>query len=276
LRAGLALFLRPPEVDIALRPQTAPAINGSSHKHPAERQKTINVRCFGGFSFEIDGVAIDLAELRPRARALLRLLAVNPDRAVHRERLVDALWPGADLAVGTRRLQVALSSVRQLLEHAGLPGTEILARQGDAYRLSLPADSFLDVRSFERGLRAAVAAAASGYTMASMTTREAALSLYRGDLLPEDGPAEYLIADRERLRLAAAIAAAALAQDCRALGEDRRALAAARLSVQLDRFQDLAWELLAELHEESGDSSAAAHARREHAEAQAELDLSSS
>ena len=122
-----------------------------------------------------------------------------------------------------------------------------LARQGDAYRLSLPAEGFLDVRSFERGLRAAAAAAASGDTMASMTAREAALSLYRGDLLPEDGPAEYLIADRERLRLAAATAAVALAQDCRLLGETRRALAAARLSVQLDRFQDLAWELLASI-----------------------------
>jgi len=50
------------------------------------------------------------------------------------------------------------------------------------------------------------------------------------------------------------------------------ALAAARLSVQLDRFQDLAWQLLVELHEESGDSSAAALARRDHAQAQAEPD----
>jgi DNA-binding SARP family transcriptional activator len=233
------------------------------------------VRCFGGFALEVSGALVDLSELRPRARALLRLLAVSPDRAVHRERLVDALWPGVDLLVGTRRLQVALSSVRQLLEHAGLSGSDIVARQGDAYRLSLPAGSLHDVRSFENGIRAAATMAVSLDTTARVTVREAALALYRGDLLPEDGPADYLIADRERLRLSAATAAVALAQDSRSLGRTTQALAAARLSVQLDRFQDLAWELLAELHEESGDSSAAARARREHAETQAELELSS-
>jgi len=278
LLSGLALFLHSPDAPGApRRDNSRPALTSQVDKTPGTAARhSIKVRCLGGFSFEVDDVALDLTELRPRARALLRLLAVSTDRAVHRERLVDALWPGVDLAVGTRRLQVALSSVRQLLEHAGLSGIEIVARQGDAYRLSLPAEGSLDVRSFERGLRAATAAAASGDIMACMTAREAALSLYRGDLLPEDGPAEYLIADRERLRLAAATAAVALAQDCRLLGESRRALAAARLSVQLDRFQDLAWELLATLHEESGDSSAATRARREHADAQAELDLSSS
>ena len=43
--------------------------------------------------------------------------------------------------------------------------------------------------------------------------------------------------------------------------------------MQLDRYQDLAWELLVELHEAAGDSSAAALARREHAQVQAELDV---
>ena len=232
----------------------------------------VGVRCFGGFSLEVDGEQVDLGPLRPRARALLRLLALSPDRDVHRERLVDALWPGVDLTIGTRRLQVAVSSVRQLLEHVGLRGSEVLVRRGDAYRLALPPGGTIDVLMFERGLREASAAASRGDTMASMAAREAALSFYRGEVLPEDGPAEYVVGDRERLRLAAAAAAAALAQDGRSLGHPRQALAAARLSVQLDRFQDLAWQLLVELHEDAGDNSAAARARREHAQAQAELE----
>ncbi len=230
------------------------------------------IKCFGGFGLEIDGRPIDLTPLRPRARALLRLLALSPDRDVHREHLVDALWPGADLTIGTRRLQVAVSSVRQLLEHAGLSGADVLVRRGDAYRLAVPAGGGTDVRRFERGLREATEAAGRGDILASMTARQAALSLYRGDILPEDGPADHVVAERDRLRLAAAAAAAALAQDSRAQGHPRQALAAARLSVQLDRYQDLAWQLLVELHQASGDSSAAARARREHAQAQAELE----
>jgi DNA-binding SARP family transcriptional activator len=234
--------------------------------------RTVQLRCLGGFALEVDDRMIDLGSLRPRARALLRLLALSPNRDVHREQLIDALWPGVDLAVGTRRLQVAVSSVRQLLEQAGLPGTEVLARRGDAYRLSLPPVSVVDVEAFERGLREADAAARRG-DAAAAEIRAAALGRYRGDLLPEDGPAEHVVGERDRLRVLAATAAATLAQEYRALGQLRPALAAARQSVQLDRYQDLAWQLLADLHRDAGDDSAAARARREHAAAQAELEL---
>lgn len=251
---------------------TSPNTQRSGSGMDSASRSGLWIRCFGGFGMEIDGQPVDLTPLRPRARALLRLLALSPDRDVHREHLVDALWPGVDLTIGTRRLQVAVSSVRQLLEHAGLSGADVLVRRGDAYRLAVPAGGSTDVRRFERGLREATESAGRGDTVTSMAARQAALSLYRGDILPEDGPADHVVAERERLRLAAAAAAAALAQDSRAQGHPRQALAAARLSVQLDRFQDLAWQLLVELHEASGDNSAAARARREHAQAQAELE----
>ena len=224
-------------------------------------------------TLEVDGIPVDLTPLRPRARALLRLLALTPDRDVHREYLVDSLWPGVDLTIGTRRLQVAVSSVRQT---AGACRAVRVRRcsPGRATRTGwrCPPGSTIDVRNSSRRLRDAAGSAARGDTAASMTARQAALALYVGDVLPEDGPADYVIAERERLRLAAAAAAASLAQDSSDLGHTRQALAAARLSVQLDRYQDLAWELLVELHEASGDSSAAALARREHALVQAELD----
>jgi len=249
----------------------SPAAGPPVRADPEGRQ--LLIRCLGGFEIEITGQAVDLGALRPRARALLRLLALSPDRDVHREHLVDALWPGADLTAGTRRLQVAVSSVRQLLEQAGLAGTDVLARHGDAYRLALPAGSVVDVRSFERGLRDADSAAGRGDNSAAAAARAAALSWYRGDLLPEDGPADHVAAERDRLRLLAAGASATLAQEYRALGRLPEALTVARQSVHLDRYQDLAWELLADLHRDAGDDSAAARTRRDHAAAQAELEL---
>ena len=233
----------------------------------------VQVSCFGGFRVQLADEQVDLGSLRPRARALLRLLALTPEHDVHRERLVDALWPGVDLSVGTRRLQVAVSSVRQLLEQNGLPGADILTRHGDAYRLALPAGSTVDIRSFESALRDAASCAARGDTAGSARARAEALALYTGDLLPEDGPAEYVVDDRDRFRLAAASAAAGLARDALDLDRPREALDAARLSVQLDRYQDLAWDLLVQVHEASGDFSAAARARHEHARVQAELDV---
>ena len=260
--------IRPVPVDDTGRVRSAGAAEPGA---PAARTGIVKLRCFGGFGMEIDGATVDFTALRPRARALLRLLALTPDRDVHREYLVDALWPGVDLSIGTRRLQVAVSSVRQVLERGGLSGQDILLRRGDAYRLTLPPGSTVDVRDFEQALQHADRAVADGNALAGITHRQAALSLYRGDVLPEDGPAEYVVGERERLRLAAAAAAAVLAQDSHRLGRPGQALAAARQSLQLDRFQDLAWQLLVELHEEAGDSSAAALARKEHAQAQAEL-----
>lgn len=280
---GAATAATPPETEPATTTTTTTGTAGASPAIPAGGSgpapdavaRTVVVRCLGGFAVEIDGRAVDLAPLRPRARALLRLLAMTPNRDVHREHLVDALWPGTDLTVGTRRLQVAVSSVRQLLEQRGLPGGEVVLRHGDAYRLALPAGAVVDTETFERGLREADGAAARGEIAAAATVRGSALSWYRGDLLPEDGPAEHVVGERERLRLLAATAAATLARDYRTLGQLRQAVAAARQSVQLDRYQDLAWELLADLHRDAGDDSAAARTRREHAAAQAELELDS-
>ena len=272
----LAMLIRP-LMDLSRTPTdtstAAPTFPSGTGNRPPP--KTVHIRCFGGFAVVVDGVVVDLGPLRPRARALLRLLALTPDQGVHREHLVEALWPGVALSIGNRRLQVAVSSVRQLLEHAGLCGPSGLSRHGEAYRLTLPAGSTVDVRSFEQWLREAARCASRGDTTAGVAAREAALTLYSGELLPEDGSAEHIVSERERLRLAAASAAATQARDNRALGRTVDALEAARLSVKLDRFQDLAWELIIELHEASGDTTAAARARIEHARVLAELEKSS-
>jgi DNA-binding SARP family transcriptional activator len=236
---------------------------------PAEG--AVTVTCFGGFRIAIGGRPIGLDELRPRARSLLRLLAVSAPDAVHRERLVEAFWPDADLAAGTRRLQVAISSIRRLLQDAGVQG-EIIVRNGDAYRLSLPPDSTIDVSAFETALRDASWAATRGDVVTAVAARRRALALYGGHLLPEEGPADYLTATRDRLRIAAAAAAAAAAHESRRLGELGEAIAAARRSVDLDPFQDSAWDMLAALHTDAGDHLAATQARREHSRAIAEME----
>lgn len=228
----------------------------------------VRVTCFGGFGLQVAGAQVALDSLRPRARALLRLLALTPDVDVHREQLVETLWPGTALAAATRRLQVAVSSIRQLLEQYG---PDLIVRHGDAYRLQLPTGSSVDVRDFEQLLRS-VSLARRGDRNAAVLLRQRALALYTDDLLPEDGPAEHVAPHRERLRLAAAATAADLADDLRVLGDGDGALDAARLSVRLDPYQDRPWQLLVELHLDAGDATAAEQARRGHARAIADLE----
>jgi DNA-binding SARP family transcriptional activator len=221
-------------------------------------QTAPRLHTFGGFRLEIAGKDVDWPPLRPRARALLLLLAIHPGKDLHRERLIDALWPDAPAEAGTHRLQVAASNVRQCLAAVGL-GDQAVQRNGDAYRLVLP-DAWIDLTEFEAQLRRA---RRSG-TLADWS---GVLDLYVGELLPEVGAAEWVLAERDRYRLAAADAAVQVA----GLAEDAHALRAAHRAVELDSLRDSSWLLLADLQAEQGDPTAAAATRREHDRLYAEL-----
>ncbi len=268
--AGTATGSEPPPRDEpdgpALNRPAVPAGAGAGHPE-------VRLRLLGGFRLDVGGRSADWHGVRPRALVLLRLLAVSPDVDVHRERLVDALWPGVGLPTGTHRLQVAVSSLRAALDRAGLPGSTVLARHGEAYRLALPPGTTVDVRELLAQLAEASAARARGRTAAAAAAVRRALALYQGELLPEDGPAEWVLSERDRLRRCVATAAGELAEDCLRLGAVGEGLGAARRALELDRYQDRAWELVTELHERAGDRAAAARARQEHADALAELSV---
>ncbi len=86
--------------------------------HPVDTVPPVEIRCFGSFAFSVAGRPIDLAALKPRPRAVLRLLALHAGRPVHREVIQDALWRDADPETGARSLHVALSALRRELEPA--------------------------------------------------------------------------------------------------------------------------------------------------------------
>ena len=191
----------------AARPTSTPRTDPDAvHVLPAPRNAVedeaddpippVDLRCFGGLQLTVNGVQVDLSPLRPRSRTLLRMLALSVEQDVHRERLVDQLWPDTEVGVATRRLQVAVSSTRQFLEQSGMPEGFGVVRRGDAYRLTLPAGSHVDVRDFDATLHAAAAAST---VEQALTLRQRAIGLYRGELLPEEGPAEFVVGHRDRL-----------------------------------------------------------------------------
>ena len=240
----------------ALVPAPAPAAAASQAS--VGSRPTIELRCLGAFALRVDGVEVGWRLLRPKARCLLMLLALHQGRPVHREELIEALWPGATLSSGVRSLQVAVSSIRQCLAVGGVVGDPI-RRQGDAYELVL-GGAVVDVALFERTIEDA----RHLRPPEALVARETALELYRGELLPEVGPADWVVEDRDRLRLSAAGLAAAAAAAAIAVADHGTALDLARRSVTLDACHDPAWRLLIETYEQVGDLSAAAVARADH------------
>lgn len=233
----------------------------------------VEIWCFGGFRMRIDGRPMVWSPVRPRTRTAMRLLAMYAGRLVHKETIIQALWPDVPAVAATHNMHVTLSSLRTFLE----PGTprgrsSLIVRDGDAYELALPAEGFHDVAAFCAALDAARRARIAGDRTAVVELLRAAVAAYGGDLLPEDGPAEWVVWERETLIRRAADAAVELANVERVLGDVAGAVVAAQRCVQIDRYCDPGWRLLVSGYMQLGNLAAARRASRDYEEILSSLD----
>ncbi len=257
----------------ALKPIGASSPESSGTSGLPERPDhvpALEIHCFGAFAMAVAGRPVDLAALKPRPRAVLRLLAVNAGRPVHREVIQEALWREAEPEAGARSLHVALSALRRELEPPpGSGGHEILVRDGDAYRLAIPEGSQVDVLAFDDALRRARSARGRDNAVAVPAYR-AAIAAYTGDLLPEDGPADWIVARRDRARADYVEAALGLAELVVA-EQPAEAAAVCTAALGIDAYHDPLWRLLVDARERAGDWAAAASARASYARMLADL-----
>ena len=145
----------------------------------------LQIGLLGGFAVSVAGrpVAEDAWRLR-RARTLIKVLALAPEQRLHRDLLVELLWPDQTPAANSLH-QVLYTARRALGEASGR-----LAMRGDMVVL---ATDLVDVDAFEAAAREA---------RRSRTTEgyRAALDLYGGELLPEDRFEDWAQLRRDTLR----------------------------------------------------------------------------
>jgi DNA-binding SARP family transcriptional activator len=229
------------------------------------------VRTFGRFELTIDGRTVSLDAIKPRPRSLLRLLAVHAGSAVHREVIGAALWPEADGQTAARSLQVAVSAIRGLLaDQLGPAGGRLVVREGEAYRLAVAPEA-VDVRRFDLAVGDARSARSRGLVTTELLA--AAFAAYGGELLPEEGPSEWIVELREHYRTAAVEVAREAAEVALVAGEPRRAIDACRVGLVIDRYHDPLWRILIEARNAAGDLSAATRDRLEYEAILTELGL---
>lgn len=250
-------------VPLARSAAGARAPTGAAPASADPRHPHLTVGCFGGFRLRADGAELDLRAVRPQARALLRMLALNSGSPLHRELIADILWGdlGTDSAV--HALHVSVSSLRKALPRAGTSGS-IVERVGEAYRLGIRERHDCDLAEFDDRLAEAAASKLRRDAAATAGSLRRALALYVGDVLPEDGPAEWVTGARERYRTRAAEAASSLAHLELHLGEPRAAVAAASRAVEIDPWLDESWRTLVTVHRSSGDVVAAERAAEDY------------
>jgi len=250
------------EMNVAPSPDPNPAGRGNGiarHRSGVE----VRVRLLGGCALEVEGRRVALDSAKPRVRSLLRLLALHAGAPVHREVIQEALWPDADAVSGARSLHVALSSLRRLLDEVAAPlDGRLVVREGDAYRLDVGPDD-VDLGRFDRAMTSGRTARARGE--ASAAAFADAIDVYAGDLLPEEGPAEWVSERRDHSRAKAVEAATSLAEEALLAGDHASVVRACRFGLELDRYQDAFWRMLILARERAGEAGAASRDRREYA-----------
>jgi len=214
----------------------------------------VDVRCLGAFTLSVAGIEVDLGGLRAQARRVLRVLAMNYGQPVHDERLVTALWPDSSLKQAKHRLHVAISSLRALLRDR-LDGEAYgVVRHGSAYLLRLPAGSSVDLVEFASALDV-------WRRGRSTADGQRVLDLYGGELLVEEGPAEWVLARREAVRSQAVGVAVALARAALDRDDPGAALAACERALAIDELDTRIWALMSEARDRAGSHAAALRTR---------------
>ncbi len=277
---GLGILRGPPGLVGAAPAGGPPATEGQpAGGQPAGHPVGLRVRCLGELSASWGDRGIDLGGVRPRARALLAVLALNYPLPVHCEVLVEALWPGSEPRTGARNLQTAVSSLRRVLRRdcdplgttrndQVRPSPNPLIRRGEAYVLEATS---VDVAELRLSLRSASAARKAKDVPSEMLALEQALASTGAELLPEFGPADWVVRERERLGWDTIDSAERLAGLRLTAGRPLEALTAARTGLELDQYRESLWRLAISAAEMAEDHGLALTLRSGRAEALNEL-----
>jgi DNA-binding SARP family transcriptional activator len=114
------------------------------------------IHLFGPFRVTVDGVQIDEARWgRRKSKTLIKLLALQPQRQssrqMHREELIELLWPGLGSEQGLNNLHKALHAARRALEPGISAGSSsrFLQMRDQLVMLQGADDVSVDVSEFE-------------------------------------------------------------------------------------------------------------------------------
>lgn len=163
----------------------------------------LQVRAFGGLTFFLEESRISLVWGSQKARLLFCSLLVTYDHWVHRDKLIEILWPGCDVACGVNNFKTTLSRLRK--SFSGSQSINPVVTQGEAVRINSAVIS-LDVSDFHSNATMGIKMFARGDLKGARQLLETAQDLYTGEFLPEEPFNTYLTtARREYAELNASV-----------------------------------------------------------------------
>ena len=210
----------------------------------------MRIRLLGGFGVDRGGLPVDGRAWRLRkARTVVKLLALARDQRLHRDVLLEALWPDRAPVSAVNNLHQALHVARRVLA-GDAPSNGLLELRDDFVVLLADGLVEVDIRTFER-------LAAVGRTSGDLADLRVAVAAYGGDLLPEDRFEDWAVGPREELRVSFCDLLVDLADAAAEAGHDVEAFDALQRALAIDPLHERAVRSLMRRHAAMGRSSEA-------------------
>lgn len=150
----------------------------------------VEIALLGRFEVAVSGERIpDRSWSRRHAAALVKLLALAPGRRLHREQVIDLLWPDSLVDTAMPKLHKATHFARRAIGR-----DDAVVLRDNTLALFPHVDIAADAVAFEQHARAAL-------SREDVEAAQRALDGYRGELLPDDRYEDWATERREHLAM---------------------------------------------------------------------------
>jgi DNA-binding SARP family transcriptional activator len=191
-----------PGMDFSVSETNWPKPKGSHKGQSSSRKKqdhiSLTVQMLGPFSLTIGNVSPKLPA--SRALSVFKYLLLHYKQNIPREVLMDVFWPDVGADAARNNLNVTMHNLRQALR--SVTSVQVIYFEDGAYHLAPSLEIWLDVEEFDHCMKEGKQLEAQNHLTLAVVEYEIAINLYRGDLLAESPYEEWMVLERERLRVA--------------------------------------------------------------------------
>lgn len=161
----------------------------------------VHIHTLGGFGVSISGAQVPLSAWQSKvARELLGMLVAARGRPIHREVLIERLWPGDDPSKASNRLSVALTTIRSVLDPEKKQDAGWFL-ESDRDSVSLAVERmYVDVEVFLQTAAHGTKLMRGGETQRGLAILESAEAMYLGDFLEEHPYEDWAVGLREEAK----------------------------------------------------------------------------
>lgn len=149
----------------------------------------ITIRTFGGLTFYKNNHPMAIQWDSQKARLLFCYLLITSDQWVHRNQLIELLWPGCNHDAGFKNFKTTLSRLRKSLNSKD--NLNPILAQGDAYRINFES-IICDCGEFRTTAVTGIRLIARGQIQDAKAYLEKVSDFYVAEFLPEE-PGDHFI-----------------------------------------------------------------------------------